>query len=63
MYIFHHKKHGYYQAFTNLKALADYTLINYDTLKYQFTRMKRDRYEIDEIVIVRTDPKKSKRIK
>ena len=53
MYIYHKEKD--YKAFTSLKALSDYSGINYDTLTYQFSRNKVERYEKNGFVIVKTE--------
>jgi len=59
MYIYHKEKD--YKAFSSLKALSDYTGINYDTLTYQFSRNKVKRFNKENAIIVRTKTISSKR--
>lgn len=47
--------------FTSMKALADITGLNYDTVSYHFTKKKRKQYETEEHRIVKTKPVSSKR--
>ena len=50
-------KEGTPGAFKTMKALSEDTGLNYDTLRYQFGRMKRERYETDEIRIEKIELK------
>ncbi len=60
MYIYH--KNDDYRAFSSLRAVADNTGINYDTLLYNFSRKKAERMSItDGSRIIKTEVITSKR--
>lgn len=61
MYIYHNKINDQLLAFSSLKAISINTGINYDTLIYQFSRLKREFYERDEFRVVRTELIRSER--
>lgn len=55
MYIYHNRQTDALEAFGNLRALSNNTLIPYDRLVYQFGRKKRLRYERpNEFQIIKT---------
>ena len=53
-YIYHNKKIDEYWAFNNLARLSEDTGIDYDNLKHNFSRLKKNRINKDDYVIVKT---------
>ncbi len=59
MFIYH--KEEDYKAFTSVRALSDYTKIEYYKLTHQFGQKKVERLKMDGAVIVKVEPIRSKR--
>ena len=56
------KQTGERKVFGSWAAIAQHTTINFHTLEYHFTRLKKTVYETDEFVIEKTKIIRSKRI-
>ncbi len=56
-YIYLNKETNEALIFKNMADMSRVTGIDYDTLKYQFSRKERNEYETSDVRIVKTDLK------
>lgn len=56
IYVYHDSKLDLYLSFSNIKAVSKHTGISYDTLIYNFNRVKKDSYHKNSVIITKTNP-------